>query len=550
MSGSGALAKAGSGTVTLSGNNSSYNGAIDLQAGGLIAANNNALGSSAVTMTNGSIQAANGVSIANNFTIGVSGGVTTNAYSSTTVAGWDFSTNAGGAGNWGPSPMAPTTNAAGVSIVGLTRGSGLATTNNGAAGAWGANTWGTNITDASGAIAAGKLATFAITVSNGYALNLTNFGAYNIRRSGSGPTTGIWQWSTNGTDFTDIGTAITWGSTTTAAGNAQSAISITNINQLQALGGGSTVTLRVLNWGATGEAGSWYLNASAGGTGTALDFLLGGQIATVVSNAAVGTGTLGISEAGTATFSGTVVNNNAATFIAAAGGTAIFSNVISGAGTVTKTGAGTVTLSGASANTFTGSTTVSAGTLQLSKGTDVAGIAGNITVNTGATLLLSSSGNVANTSAVTLSGGTILRDGGVSEIFGNLNLTTDSTLDFGIGTAGALSFGTYTESALLTVANFLPGNKLQFATGFNSALLPTGGSLSNENFSFSNGFTTGTEGGYFTITAIPEPSTYLAAAGLLSLMLWPSRKRIIRDAKKILGFTPPMRDRLAARSKA
>jgi preprotein translocase subunit SecE len=30
-------------------------------------------------------------------------------------------------------------------------------------------------------------------------------------------------------------------------------------------------------------------------------------------------------------------------------------------------------------------------------------------------------------------------------------------------------------------------------------------------------------------------------------MLWPSRKRIIRDTKKILGFTPPMRDRLAAK---
>ncbi len=51
----------------------------------------------------------------------------------------------------------------------------------------------------------------------------------------------------------------------------------------------------------------------------------------------------------------------------------------------------------------------------------------------------------------------------------------------------------------------------------------------------------------FTITAIPEPSTYLAAAGLLGLMLWPSRKRLVRDAKKILGLTPPMRDRLAAK---
>jgi hypothetical protein len=54
--------------------------------------------------------------------------------------------------------------------------------------------------------------------------------------------------------------------------------------------------------------------------------------------------------------------------------------------------------------------------------------------------------------------------------------------------------------------------------------------------------------GIFTIRAIPEPpSTYLAAAGLLGLMLWPSRKRIIRDTKKILGMTPPMRDRLAAK---
>jgi hypothetical protein len=94
-----------------------------------------------------------------------------------------------------------------------------------------------------------------------------------------------------------------------------------------------------------------------------------------------------------------------------------------------------------------------------------------------------------------------------------------------------LSFGTYTQSALLTVQNFLPGNKLKFASGFNSALLHTGGSLSNENFSFSNGFTTGDEDGYFTITAIPEPSTILAALGLAGLMLWPARRRFNRQVE-------------------
>jgi hypothetical protein len=51
----------------------------------------------------------------------------------------------------------------------------------------------------------------------------------------------------------------------------------------------------------------------------------------------------------------------------------------------------------------------------------------------------------------------------------------------------------------------------------------------------------------FTITAIPEPSTYAAAAALVGLMLWPSRRRIIRDTKKILGLTLPMRARSAAR---
>ncbi len=30
----------------------------------------------------------------------------------------------------------------------------------------------------------------------------------------------------------------------------------------------------------------------------------------------------------------------------------------------------------------------------------------------------------------------------------------------------------------------------------------------------------------FTITAIPEPSTYVAAIGLLALMLWPLRRRL------------------------
>ena len=207
---------------------------------------------------------------------------------------------------------------------------------------------------------------------------------------------------------------------------------------------------------------------------------------------------------------------------------------------LTKSGSGTQTFSGNTANTYSGLTTINAGTLNLNKSANTAAIAGNVTLSaSGATLLLSASGQVADASVVTLSGGTIRRGGNVSEVFGNLNVSAPSFLDFGAGNAaGTLSFGAYTQSALLTVNNFLPGNKLQFASGFNASLLPTGGNLSNTNFSFSNGFTTGTEGGYFTITAIPEPSTYVAAAGLLGLLVFSMRPGVLRRFLKSNAACP------------
>jgi autotransporter-associated beta strand protein len=288
------------------------------------------------------------------------------------------------------------------------------------------------------------------------------------------------------------------------------------------------------------SAGAYTLTANSGSSGfsSATPIGIGGGI----TNNSGATQTINVatafsSNASIAANAGNIAVNSdvaigtGATLAVQGGNSTAINSVISGAGGLTKSGAGTLTFAGATANTLSGTTTVSAGTLQLNKSTDVAAIAGNVTVTSGATLLLSSSGNVANTSVVTLSGGTIRRGGNVSEVFGNLNVSAVSFLDFGAANAaGTLSFGTYTQSALLTVQNFLPGNKLQFASGFNSALLPTGGSLSNENFSFSNGFTTGTEDGYFTITAIPEPSTIAAAIGLVGVLLWPRICRAFKDS--------------------
>jgi autotransporter-associated beta strand protein len=227
-----------------------------------------------------------------------------------------------------------------------------------------------------------------------------------------------------------------------------------------------------------------------------------------------------------ATLSGTITVNNAE-FDVAADESSTISGAIAGTGGVNKTGLGQLTLTGD--NTYTGAVAVNAGVLELAS--TLGGAAAStvsVSVASGARLLLSQSDQVNNAATVSLSGGTIQRGGNVSEVFGNLNLTTTSFLDYGAGNdAGTIRFGTYTPSSLLTVQNFLPGNKLQFGNTISST------DLNNATlFSFSNGFTTGTESGFFTITAIPEPSTCLAGAGLLAMLLWPTRRALLRTVAK------------------
>ena len=243
-----------------------------------------------------------------------------------------------------------------------------------------------------------------------------------------------------------------------------------------------------------------------------------------------------------ATVAGNITNSQSTSVIGGPGNLTLSGSLSSGvASGFSKTGTGTVTLSGGTANTLSGTVTVGEGTLKLDKTAGVNAIAGNLIVSNSAVLLVAQSNQVNNSSAVTLSGGTIQRGSGVSEVFGNLNLTTGSFLDFGTGSTGTLSFGTYTPSALLTVDNFFQGNVLTFRSDLS-------GSINNTNsFRFDNAFTSSWDSGSttFTITAIPEPSTYLAAAGLLAVLMWPSRRRLLKDAKSVLGLRPPMRDRLS-----
>jgi len=131
----------------------------------------------------------------------------------------------GGTNIFGPSPFAATSSDSNVTVGGLTRGSGVGTTGaTGAASGWGGAAWNGNANLAA-AVTANDFVTFTVKANSGFELSLTDIAAYNVRRSSSGPTTGQWQYSTDGSSFTDIGSAITWGGVTTNAGNPQALLS-------------------------------------------------------------------------------------------------------------------------------------------------------------------------------------------------------------------------------------------------------------------------------------------------------------------------------------
>jgi autotransporter-associated beta strand protein len=242
----------------------------------------------------------------------------------------------------------------------------------------------------------------------------------------------------------------------------------------------------------------------------------------IISSSVVGVGNLAlragssgaIRMAGTIDHSGTIANR----------GTGTATNVISGLIGTNVTAlyqqSDTSPLVLSRSNSFAGPAYVEAGTLELSGSGNALGHAASVGVSAGATLLVSTGGQVNDTAAVTLSGGTIARGSGVSEVFGNLNVTQASFLDFGTGTPGTIAFGTYTPSSLLTVNNFFAGNSLVFASDLSSSI--NNGSL----FSFSGGFNTTWSGGSFTITAIPEPSTLVAAFALMGALFASQMRRL------------------------
>ena len=178
---------------------------------------------------------------------------------------------------WGLSPLPAQNTSSAISTSGWTRGSGVlltaagvATTGSPAGNAWGGNGWDAYTTGGAGnfdsTVSRGDFVTIAFTVASGATVSFTSIPAHNIRRSSSGPSSGQWQYSlgASGT-FINIGTPVTWGTVTTGTGNPQPALDLSTISDLQSITGGTTVTFRIVNMGATSSGGTWYLNQVTSG---------------------------------------------------------------------------------------------------------------------------------------------------------------------------------------------------------------------------------------------------------------------------------------------
>ena len=198
----------------------------------------------------------------------------------------------------------------------------------------------------------------------------------------------------------------------------------------------------------------------------------------------IGDGTVG-NDGSIATSSG-IVNNGALIYNLSSTATRTYGNVISGTGSLTKAGAGILNLRGV--NTYTGTTMLSAGTLQIGDGT--VGNDGSIAtssgiVNNGALIYNLSStatrtyGNViSGTGSLTKAGGGILTLSGSNAFSGGVNLNAGELI---ISNSNALSSGTLNiaggttlDSSGMTIANVQNWNRDFTYAGSSGALTANG----------------------------------------------------------------------------
>jgi hypothetical protein len=188
----------------------------------------------------------------------------------------------------------------------LSRGSGIIATS--LSGGYASSNW--VDVDENGAIANNRYYQCTIAANSNYKVSLSTLNS-KLRRTSTGPNAYIWRYSINGTSFTDIGTAVSF-TTTTSGGDVQPQINLSTISALQNVFSGTTITLRLYAWGASGSAGTLSF-----GTGNVNSLALGGTVAIAtlstnadLSNLTLSAGTLSpVFSSATTSYTASVANS-------------------------------------------------------------------------------------------------------------------------------------------------------------------------------------------------------------------------------------------------
>ena len=194
------------------------------------------------------------------------------------IAAWDMNSLAGGTNNFGPSPYTATVVSSNATVGGLTRGSGVSSTGAAAARGWGGLGW-NNATPAAN-ISANKFVTCTVKANAGYSMNLGAISPIDYRRSATGATNGLLQYSKDGLNFTDI-TTLNFTSTSSSGGSVGT-VDLSSISALQNIPSATTVTLRLVPYGASSSSGTFYLFDAVNTTDN--DFAITGDLNACVSS--------------------------------------------------------------------------------------------------------------------------------------------------------------------------------------------------------------------------------------------------------------------------